>query len=247
MRWFRFHGEALENPKIQKLRGELFKAWVNLMCLACEDGGRLPNVADIAFRLRMNEKKALEMRTELVVLQLVDEAEGCFIIHDWEKWQFNQDVSTERVKRFRERSLKRNGNGNGTVSASVSVLSSVSESGKGSGENSLAGEIEVRKFELDARYSGFYALRDAWPEHNRVGEDEAARLWIMCVDAGTIKPNSEDVLEGLTRWKDSQLWADGYIHSMARWMREKMWKDNPLKYAAPTPKKTKLQQMMDSD
>ena len=33
MNWFRFYHGALHDPKVQSLRPELFKFWVNLLCL----------------------------------------------------------------------------------------------------------------------------------------------------------------------------------------------------------------------
>jgi hypothetical protein len=45
-RWFRFYDDALNDPKVQKLSGDLFKAWVNILCLASKHGGELPAVND---------------------------------------------------------------------------------------------------------------------------------------------------------------------------------------------------------
>jgi len=53
MNWFRYHTDALDNPKVQELPPELFKFWVNLLCLARLYDGVLPDDRTIAFRLRM--------------------------------------------------------------------------------------------------------------------------------------------------------------------------------------------------
>ena len=58
-RWFRFYTESLEDPKVQKLDGETYKVWVNLLCLAAKNDGKLPSVQDIAFALRMDVDGAL--------------------------------------------------------------------------------------------------------------------------------------------------------------------------------------------
>ena len=56
-RWFRFYDGALNDAKVQRLPAPLFKAWVNLLCLASMHDGVLPPVADISFSLRIPEKE----------------------------------------------------------------------------------------------------------------------------------------------------------------------------------------------
>jgi len=36
--WFRFYNDALDNPKVQLLPSDLFKTWVNLLCIASRFG-----------------------------------------------------------------------------------------------------------------------------------------------------------------------------------------------------------------
>jgi hypothetical protein len=73
MKWFRFYSEALHDPKVQQLRPELFKFWVNCLCLANEqpDRGTLPTVAEIAFILRMKRPVVERFCVELVVNELI--------------------------------------------------------------------------------------------------------------------------------------------------------------------------------
>jgi len=113
--WFRFYNEAVEDPKVQRLPAELFKAWVNLLCLASKNGGVLPCVGDIAYRLRMTDAKAADAVQKLVEAGLLDDVDGSIAPHNWNARQFKSDVSTDRVKRFRERSTKHDE----TVSAAV--------------------------------------------------------------------------------------------------------------------------------
>lgn len=55
--WFRYHAEALDNPRVQKLSGDLFKIWVNCQCILSQEGaaasGKMPSLEDCAYRLRM--------------------------------------------------------------------------------------------------------------------------------------------------------------------------------------------------
>ena len=101
--WFRMYGEVLNDPKAQRLDGDLFKIWVNLLCLTCQHEGVLPPVSDIAFALRMNTDDTTKALAALVKAGLLDERRGCYSPHNWNKRQFKSDVSNERVKRHRER------------------------------------------------------------------------------------------------------------------------------------------------
>lgn len=108
MAWFRFHDGTLDNPKAQRLSGDLFKDWVNLMCLSNRqsDRGALPGWSDIAFALRRSEEECKEMVNALQAAKLVDDIDGVLRLHDWATHQYKSDVSTPRVKQHRERKKK---------------------------------------------------------------------------------------------------------------------------------------------
>jgi hypothetical protein len=104
--WFRFHRDALHSVKVQCLKPEIFRAWVNILC-ATDDDGVIPNINSLSFLLR---EKVEKVATYLVVLQragLIDKTENGLKPHNWDDRQFKSDVSTDRVKRFRERSKER--------------------------------------------------------------------------------------------------------------------------------------------
>lgn len=101
-RWFRFYDGALDDPKVQGLRPYLFKFWVNLLCVASKNDGKLP-VADLAFLMRGDQESIDRAMEELSMLGLIDKTPDDVTPHNWDKRQFKSDVSTERVKRHRER------------------------------------------------------------------------------------------------------------------------------------------------
>lgn len=108
-RWFRFHDQALNDPKVQRLDGDTFKAWVNLLCLASQNGGKLPCISDIAFALRETENAIETLVERLLNGGLIDRLNGGvngyhYAPHGWSERQYKSDTSTVRVKRFRERS-----------------------------------------------------------------------------------------------------------------------------------------------
>jgi hypothetical protein len=101
--WFRVHDDLVENPKVQRLEPSLFKALINLWCLTSANGGALPPIDEIAFKLRMKPEKVQQVLTKLRTAGLIDEDERGAFPHNWNERQFKSDVSTSRVKRFRER------------------------------------------------------------------------------------------------------------------------------------------------
>jgi hypothetical protein len=117
--WWRAYNEAVEDPKLQRLGDKLGWAWFNLMCLASKNDGVLPPIGDIAFKLRKTDQQAAETIASLVKAGLFEKLEdGTFKPHNWNGRQYQSDVSTHRVKRFRERQRNggetfRNGSSNG--------------------------------------------------------------------------------------------------------------------------------------
>lgn len=107
--WFRMYDEVLDDPKVQCLPAEDFKGWINLLCLARRNDGFLPDIPAIAFALRIDVIAARSLVDRLTIATLIDAhkggANGSRIApHGWSERQYKSDTSTERVKRFRERS-----------------------------------------------------------------------------------------------------------------------------------------------
>jgi hypothetical protein len=101
-RWFRFYAESINDPKVQRLPAHLFKTWVNLLCLACSNGGTFPAISDIAFQLRMSDHEAQTQIDELIGLGLIDiTADRKLEPHNWSGRQFLSDTSAQRVRKHR--------------------------------------------------------------------------------------------------------------------------------------------------
>lgn len=114
-RWFRFYDDAVNDPKVQRLPGEKFKAWVNMLCLASRNNGVLPPLDDISFTLRISKDKISTLLDEFCSAGLLDpveveDAPMSYEPHNWNGRQFLSDKKdatvTARMKRYRER--KRN-------------------------------------------------------------------------------------------------------------------------------------------
>ncbi|WP_316205766.1 hypothetical protein [Bradyrhizobium sp. SZCCHNS1012] len=100
--WFRYYVEALDDPKVQRLPDDQFKAWVNLLCVAGKNDGKIPSLADAAYGLRMAEAKAGQYIAKLAAAGLLDKDPcGYFVPHNWDERQYRADHSTERVRKHR--------------------------------------------------------------------------------------------------------------------------------------------------
>ena len=101
-RWFRFYDDAINDPKVQLLPPELFRAWVNLLCLASKGKGSLPPLSDIAFALRVNLDVTQGYLTHLMDAGLLEGDADSLRPHNWDQRQFVSDNSTKRVQKHRE-------------------------------------------------------------------------------------------------------------------------------------------------
>lgn len=99
--WFRVYSEVLNDPKVQKLPDYLFKIWINILCIACNNDGTLPKQDECSFALRLPLHETNEAFQELKKHGLLVTDGETFHPHNWEKRQYKSDNSTERVKRHR--------------------------------------------------------------------------------------------------------------------------------------------------
>jgi hypothetical protein len=117
-RWWRAYDEAVDDPKLQKLPGELFKAWFNLCCITSQNDGVLPDIDAVAFKLRTTAAKAKQTIEKLKEAGLIDEEEGVTEPHNWRGRQYKSDVTdataAERMRRYRK-------NRNGVTANTVTV------------------------------------------------------------------------------------------------------------------------------
>lgn len=140
MAWFRYHTDALDNPKIQNLSAVLFKFWVNLLCVSKKVDGFLPDISEISFRCRCSEQQAREWISELKRRRLIDElSPNESVMHDWNEHQFVSDDVTARVRKHR---AKRKGN----VSETPSEQSRADNRADGRAESGNVSSVEASEY-----------------------------------------------------------------------------------------------------
>ena len=102
--WLRLWDRSLDLPKAQRLTGDQFKAWINLLMLANRqnEDGRLPGPDDIAFALRLTTEEVGGILSVLISAKLVDKRGSALSMHDWESWQPAEKTSAQRSAEWRE-------------------------------------------------------------------------------------------------------------------------------------------------
>jgi hypothetical protein len=135
--WFRFFEAAINDPKVQSMPGDLFKAWINILCLANmgrTSNGALPEKSEISFHLRVSERDLDQILDELITRGLIqyNVHSGEMTPHNWIRRQY-RDRSRDRMRAFRSRQKRSDGGVTRHVTAGVTgrdenVLNSASDS-----------------------------------------------------------------------------------------------------------------------
>jgi len=101
-RWFRFYDDTINDPKILKLSDRLYRVWTGMLCLASKNNGVLPEFDDMVIMLRTKPEKLQPELEQLIKAGLLDHSDDGIAPHNWNARQYKSDVSTDRVKRFRQ-------------------------------------------------------------------------------------------------------------------------------------------------
>lgn len=112
MKWIRLYTKVPDDPKVQCLPAELFKFWINVLCLTgdAEQGSRVPNAPTLGWRLHLSTAHVEKLLQALNNANLISKCEPTdagqnshYEIHDWEEYQKPSDFSKERQRRHRDR------------------------------------------------------------------------------------------------------------------------------------------------
>lgn len=207
--WFRFYNEVVDDPKVQRLAPPLFKSWVNFMCIASKHGGVLPEIQDIAYRLRVTPMRAGAMLDQLVYAGLFEWTDGVAHPHNWNGRQFQSDVSTDRVKRFR------NGQRNVSGTASETPAPDTEQSRT---ETEQKPPKPPRVPVYSASFEGFWGLST-----KRGSKLEASKAFEK------IKPDADlmaVILAAMRDWMQSEQWQDETKQPhVSTWLNRRGWEE----------------------
>ena len=204
-RWFRMYDELLNDPKVQKLSGDDFKAWVNLLCVASQNGGKLPAAQDIAFALRETVNAIETLLERLLNAGLIDVRNGGangkhYAPHRWDERQYKSDTSTGRVKRFRQRSKSVSETPPETDTETEETVdkSTVRKTANFSGRYAFAGKvIRLTAKDFETWKAAYHAIPDLIAELTSLdtwltGQPEAKRkAWFQSVSGSLNRKHQE--------------------------------------------------------
>lgn len=100
-RWFRFYSEAMRNPKVLRLSDKDFRLWVNVLAVASENDGHIPPDDDLKLVLGVRLDHLQGGLNRLISGGLIDPLEHGYEPHNWSKFQYKSDTSTDRVQKHR--------------------------------------------------------------------------------------------------------------------------------------------------
>ncbi len=102
-RWFRLYTDAMRDPKVGRLSDKDFRLWVELLSVAAENDGHIPPVDDLRIILKRRLDHLSSAVDRLISIGLIDCLADGYAPHNWEKRQYKSDVSTARVRKYREK------------------------------------------------------------------------------------------------------------------------------------------------
>lgn len=228
-RWWRAYDEAVDDPKLQRLPPALFKSWFNLCCIASKNGGTLPPIGDVAFRLHVTEHKAAEIITALVAAGLIDRREDqTFEPHNWEGRQYKSDVTdptaAERMKRYRK---NRNAVTEKTVTATPPRVQNAEAETEQIKDSSLRS--------LDRKRDPFDEFWEIYPKRDGTNPRHPARKRFIAALKSGIEPDT--IISGARTFaaecKERGHVGTPYVAQATTWLNQRRWGDVPTE-GAPT-------------
>ena len=211
-RWFRFYDDAVNDPKVQRLEPKLFKAWINMLCLASKNDGWLPSIDDVAFSLRLSEEEAGQVVDGLISSGLLDEIDGRCCPHNWHERQYKSDSSAERMKRHRDKKRDDPPVTNSDVTSDVTVTVQ--------NRTETDTEAEQKEPREDALSVAFEAFWKIWP--HKVGKPAALKAFRSACK----RSNLATILDGARVYiRDKP--PDRQWLNPATFLNQNRWEDQP--------------------
>lgn len=101
-RWFRFYNDSFANEKVLSLSDREFRLWVRLLSIASVNDGLIPPLTALKRLLNARLDHLSTGVRGLVQAGLIDIVGGGYTPHNWRKFQYKSDNSTDRVKKHRK-------------------------------------------------------------------------------------------------------------------------------------------------
>jgi hypothetical protein len=96
--WYRMYAEFATDPKVQSMSESMQRRLTMLFCLHCDDALTKLTDEEVAFSLRITALETAKTKQLFADKGFISDG---WVLCNWDKRQYRSDVSTGRVKRFR--------------------------------------------------------------------------------------------------------------------------------------------------
>lgn len=213
----------------------MFRHWVNILCLANREPNRgyLPPLEDVAFGLRVNERKAQQIIDTLVQAGLLTKNPDSTVEpHGWKQRQRVSDNVAERVAKHRAR------NADVTLQETDSDNeSNVTETFPHARATETETETETDTPHTpqggnDPNYSlEFERFYRSYPK--RVGKGAAWKAWGKLKPSKALQARMIEAVETQKSWPQWRRDNGQYIPHPATWINQARWDDEPEQDIVP--------------
>lgn len=218
MQWLRLYDDLVHNAKVQSLPLKLFRAYINLLCLASKNvpRGQLPDIQKIAFALHVKPAAVRRILDSLCVHNFLQNESGLYLVHDWNECQMQSDDSAIRKRNSRINSIDKNVTGRSRDGL-------VTDTDTDTEQIQIQKSLPIVPLKKPPGYSvEFERFWDCYPR--KVGKGDAFNAWNK-----NGHPGVDRLVEIVTMAKRTSKWleSDGrFIPNPATWINQKRWDDD---------------------
>lgn len=199
--WFRMYAEAIDDAKLRLLAFEDRWHFVAILCCKCQGVLDVEQpILDrrVAVKLGLQKNDLDEVRRRLIEAGLINDLWQPL---QWIKRQFVSDISTGRVRKYRENNKKKTGNGDETFLKRTRYRTDTDTDT----ENTLASNEKI-SFSAERGWkglNGFLAVwKTAYPAINIEIELEKAKAWLIANPANKKKNYARFLTNWFSRTQD---------------------------------------------
>lgn len=238
--WMRLYVSTLDNPKVARLTEAQAWCWVKFLLYTVECKGIVSlDLTDAAFRLRKPLEKVRDLVQIFISAKLLERCDEGYTPHDWEELQFSSDVSTSRVKEFRERQRNAQRNSDETFHATDQKRpDGVSGNGVATSPEYIEQNTEAERSNtpkpplasrsvLNGSAELFQAFYTIYPL--RKSRRAAEKAFVSALKRTT----ANAIMEGARRYRDDPQRKPEFTKHPASWLNADGWLDEVAAAAEP--------------
>ncbi len=224
--WFRLYHRMIDDEKMRLLAFEDRWHFIAILCLKAdglldEEESSLKQ-RKIAVKLGVQLRELDEIKRRLSEVGLVDDDMQPIA---WDDLQYKSDTSTDRVRKYREKTKPKHSETECNVSGNVSVTAQETDT-ETDITSSLRSDVSVKP-DFDAEFE-----KQFWTVYpRRAGKGQALKAF----KAARKRVDLETILVGVRRYADERRGENPeFTKHPATWLNGQCWTDEPVPKFAPS-------------